>query len=1219
MASSKPKRSTWRRWALLAVAALLVLAAAVGFLVLRFADPDRYRPWILGEIEKATGLPVAMGAIDFMVFPSLGVRVEDIALGENDFEARLGRVSARIRLADLRRRVLRITEVTVSGLAVTVPRDPAELARRIEAITAPHEAEAEPTEQPEPAPDKPVARPSKPEEPLHKPPFAVSIGAVRVDGTIRRGLDAERAAFVFSAEALEPLSDQGKVLCTATLPEFGDTARFEAELGLATQPAFSLGGRVDIKDLDLQSAVGAGGEPSDEVPRGLVSAEARIEMPDTGHVSILVSGGLDAPDVPALTGEFSAAVRYAADALNVDAVRFTSPSCQIEASAERSAEGELTAEVAQAKLGESMLDWLASLVPPGAVAVRFDDGAHFDASDAVITGDAANRITIAKGSLDFGGVAMTLEDGRTALANGRGRVRAESNRFIIEDLAADGLRASGAVTMDAETLRMALDLKADVELSRDQWAVFAPLDAVPEVEGHIAIARIAGTFELGKGVPEDLFIEGQIAHGRVVVDTETFKDIIRPIEAQFTTSNEAIKTTVRAQSEAVGAVTCDGRYAFSDHAWRGTVACDVERATTPFLGEEEIRELVQPVLAEFGASTFEVTFTAPTAEAPDMAIAASRRGAPRCAAHVVFKQRDDGYALGDVSAEASIPTKGVVPALPIEVTAADGAIDVRFAHIAEDAAYRVDADLTACRLDTTRHLFKRAGDAITVALAGKTDTWAPTDITVDLMGEVVPLHVDDGRVSAKDVDIDLGPLARLLPDGAKTSGRLRGSFVSEPLSADLVFANAQIVVTQDLAIESLSGALSYTPEAASCERLVFSAVGSQGVVTARWTPETWNGSLEAERVDANAIKRFVKEVQTLAERDTDQAAAATPADAPEATEPASPSVKSGERPKSPKPWPSGTGQIAVKELLYSRGQVQDIKLTAVTTGSELTLRDISMRPMSGRLTGQALFPLTEGGGRVYNYAHVALAFEDVDLQVVDDMVFEEPKGLFGRLSGTVDAEIPLGKNMRLVDDMSGVVAFEARQGSFGRMGFATKILTALKAVDIFRLRMPSFKDKGFTYDLCRGAIAMKHGVAGFEDLIVESAPLSMKATGVVDFPKVATDATVNVSLLESVAGILEHVPGIGSAVDKIQELASVTLVVQGTPEDPTVTIEAADKVRDLSEPVKGLLRTPVRNWLHIPLRSEPPSEGEGEGEQREDLVDEVVDAAAGALQKFLER
>ncbi len=64
-----------------AVIVIVVLVVAVAIAVPLLLDVDRYRPEVVQHIRAETGKPAAIGHLSLTVFPTLSVRVDDLALG----------------------------------------------------------------------------------------------------------------------------------------------------------------------------------------------------------------------------------------------------------------------------------------------------------------------------------------------------------------------------------------------------------------------------------------------------------------------------------------------------------------------------------------------------------------------------------------------------------------------------------------------------------------------------------------------------------------------------------------------------------------------------------------------------------------------------------------------------------------------------------------------------------------------------------------------------------------------------------------------------------------------------------------------------------------------------------------------------------------------------------------------------------------------------------
>ena len=107
------------KYALLAVAAVVLLVlVAVAILAASF-DPNDYRPQILKLVKERTGRDLAIGDIGLKVFPKIGARLEKVSLAERDGSGEFAGVDAAevtVALLPLLSREVVVDQVRVEGV-----------------------------------------------------------------------------------------------------------------------------------------------------------------------------------------------------------------------------------------------------------------------------------------------------------------------------------------------------------------------------------------------------------------------------------------------------------------------------------------------------------------------------------------------------------------------------------------------------------------------------------------------------------------------------------------------------------------------------------------------------------------------------------------------------------------------------------------------------------------------------------------------------------------------------------------------------------------------------------------------------------------------------------------------------------------------------------------------------------------------------------------------
>jgi len=782
----------------------------------------------------------------------------------------------------------------------------------------------------------------------------------------------------------------------------------------------------------------------------------------------------------------------------------------------------------------------------GAATVPARLGGLFFQSDAVQ--ELAGTVTISRVSGTFGAagglpddlaVDATVEDGllRAALSplgqpltvsQISGNVGFRDGILSVSGLKGDGFSvAEGTVKPDWAGNRYAVELRGSVQLEHPQVTALLPTGMVEDLRGAVAVDRLSGTFEPGKGLPADLVAEGSLKEIQASLTTSAYADRFTSGAGHFTARPEAIEVDVRAESAKLGPVACAGAYTFASRMWHGSVSCDVARAAAAVLTSPAQQAWAAPALEAYRDAAFDVDLGLSPPPVERVTVKAARRGSPKLDASVEFLLRQGQWGLGAVDATGEIPA-GVATALLRPAIQAAGTATVGFRRAAGEPTFLVQADLAACSIGLGPYLRKRLGDPLSIQVDGRATPgrgWKPGAVSVAYGGMTVPLVIEGDRFLAKDLDLDLRRLTGLLPEGAAAQGRLRGLVATNPRALDLQFDQAAFALSPELAIDAITGDLAYADGQWTCRDLALRGANSDFRVTGALLEGQWRGRLSGKQVDLNALQAMMKAIPSAPKQEEDVTA-------------------SGFQP------PEGlTGELDVEvgTLFFRRGRLDQVQAHVSADRQAIRVRDLRCRPYTGAATGWV--ELTElwppPGGRM----RFDLELDSVDARILDEIVFTDPRHFRGTLSGRAQFDVPMGDTKQTLAGATGRAVFAAEKGSFGKLGFTTKLLTVLRATEVFRLRAPSLKDEGLTYDTCHGSLSMQDGFMTLEGVRLARPSYTMEGAGTIDFPHDATTVDVRVTFLEGMRGIMQHVPVLGEAAAKVTGLM---LTVRGSPYDPVI-------------------------------------------------------------------
>ena len=1240
--AQQPKK---RRRGLRGAIALIVvvcLAVAAWQVAERIIDVDRYRPAVAALLEHSIGLPATIDALDLDLFPSPRVVAHGVVVGEGDFRASAPLVQAVIRPKALLNRQIDVATVTVSGLTVTAPKDPHRLVERLEGLEfSPPSAGAnvgltlsvgvvrargaklllDGSQEPllvfdaeardllsGSIPVRVSASPTALGEGARlecsltvEPSAGPSVrGTVELQGVdVRALLDrpwipAARADLTATVDG----SNLERVAAEVTgAVEVADIAGLN---GTFTADAWWDSGSVIVNNIAWESPGMTLKGDLTRQPDGLLACrivEAEVRGDAVGLIATLLPG--DAVGVAAQDGARIGLREALVGTTEGGQWRFASGGATFSGFDARLADGtpilegirgDAAVEEGVVRLGRfeaegvSMSGILTPDLETGQVAVDLAGTAEihtalvklFVRSDALEALGGAVTFRQISGTFGKGaGIPAdlqldgTVEEGHAkvalpgvsepvAVSQVTGNVTYEAGVIGLSDMHGDGFSiAQATVQPDWEQNEFAIELRGSAQLDHPQWAALIPKGVVSDLGGAVDVDRLAGTFVPGKGVPGDLVVEGTVKEAQASLTTSAFSDRLTSGSGRFAARPDAVEVACRAESVKLGALECEGTYTFASRVWHGWVSCDAARAGAALLTTAEHKRLAGPALDAFGASTFDVDLGFSTPPVERATIKAVRRGAPKLEVFAELLRRDGGWGVGAVEATGEVPL-GVVDGVLPATLEAEGAATVGFRRAAEDPTFVVQADLGSCSMALGPYLRKRAGDPLSVQVDGRVTEagWQPSAATIAYGGMTLPLFIEGDRLIADALDLDVRRLTGLLPDGAAAQGRLRGHVATNPTTLGLEFDQVAFALSPELAVDAITGDLAYADGQWTCRDLALRGANSEFHVTGALLDGQWRGRLTGKQVDLNALRAMT--------------AAIPAAPTPEENVPAGFTRPEGL---------AGELDVDVGTLFFRRGRLDRVQAHVSADREAIRVRDLRCRPYTGAATGwvelTGLWP--PPGGRM----RLDLELDGVDARIIDEVVFTEPRDFHGTLSGRAQFDVPMGDAQQTLAGATGRAVFAAEKGTFGRLGFTTKLLTVLRATEVFRLRAPALKDEGLSYDTCHGVITMDKGFMTLEGVTLARPSYTMEAAGTIDFPHDASYVDVRVTFFEGMRGIMQHVPVIGEAASK---LTGLMLTVRGSPYDPVVRGQrlqnAEEKGKQAEDATVGVIQDVLEGLLN---------------------------------------
>jgi hypothetical protein len=1101
---------------ILVVFGCLVLAAALAWVLLReYLQIDTYRPALEAKIEEATGLSASIGDLELVLRPVPAIAASGVTLGEGHFRLRAERVDLFPHLDDLLQRRIHVQRVDLTKLTVVLPKRSGELRDRFRALLE-HFRNRD------------------------KSGSSIRFDFDRIQGNraaIYLGDDRE-PLFVGDIDVLDVLSRTPSIEIGAAMVTLRDRVDADGRIRIVRRPKDqggieSIRGDFNLEGLDLARLV-----RDEKAPKVAIGLEGRFSGPDTRSVEITLEGEVEPrPEAgqlgQSLEGPFTGRAEWDGSVFRFNDIRWEAAGLDVQGEVAVTPEGGFAVSIPEAVVGAQTLNPVFGWETSKSIAIHAHPDARVEARDVRVKSGPDRSVQLESGSVVFRGIDILREEGREIVKGLGGRATLAGDVLQLEELTAAGVRASGTVKPDLKARTATVDMTGTLELNKAMLARFIAMERLGEVGGEVTLKRVAGTFGAGKGVPEDFDLEGSIENGRVVLQLKELQDTLAGIHGTFATDNKMVKLEARGESASMGPLEAAGSYAFGERAWDGTLTVDLPRVVTTFLKKERFRETVPPLLQPFGTSTFAMTATLPAEKTPGV-IQLVRQGEPALQGTVEILKKKEGYSARNIEATATLAVTpaSADPLLP-DLANVAGPVQVSFARDGDAGRFQGHADLTGATVTYGEYLRKREGTEAGIGIAGQAGkVWSAETLAATVAGQTIEGLWQNNRLVFPNLDIDVAKASALLPEGASGTGRITGTARLSPTTAELVLQDVGFTFKPGVTIESASGALGYAPNRLVLRDLSVRGANSQATISAVREGETWNGTVTADQLDVDRVFEVNR-----AARGGDEADAAE--------------ARGGEAEEARSPF-QGEIEARVARLLYRGATIEEVHARVHGEGNTIALEDLSARPGGGVVSGGVTVARNTGPPWV---VQGRLGLKEVGAQVLDELAFEEPKGFTGTMTGNLAFTVPLPEGTSPVNVASGSAEITATNGGFGRYGLATKILNVLRTTEIFRLRLPSARDEGLTYDTATFTAEMKDGVMEVKSFRLQRPSFAMEARGVVNFPKDDMYVRIDVHPLQTVTGLVEKVPVAKQIVRGVQKVTPFGLVAKGSPFDAQVVTQ----------------------------------------------------------------
>lgn len=754
-------------------------------------------------------------------------------------------------------------------------------------------------------------------------------------------------------------------------------------------------------------------------------------------------------------------------------------------------------------------------------------------------------------------VATKPNDETPALeATLNGGIQMQDSVITLDKLRGSGLAIDGTITPDFKEHTYALALQGNLDLGSALVAVFIPSETIRDLHGSLKLDEARGTWDAAGGLPTDLVLEGSLKDVSASVSSAGFSDELRDGSGNFKTEGDHIQFDLQATGVASGPLQLIGSYQLAEAVLKASGSADLAQLAAPLLPEGDARAVATALLAAYGKADLQLNLEL---DRTDLRLAIDKTTEPAFTATANFT----GAALGDMAFETQVPLDGLNDATGLNLQGA-GPASITFSHEAKSGAFHGAVDLSAARLGYAPYVTKPAGEHAEITVAGNTSTgaWKLDQIEIAVFDQHYQLAMREDNLAMDETRIDLGALSPLLGEGRSISGNVTGRFTLDPLEFALLFDGAAITLNPDAALSNITGGLHYRAGAFQLDDLHLSGADSDCTINASIADQHINGSIHGTALNLNALDALWQAVQPGASRapatpDATSESSDANATAPEAPQAATLALDL-----------AGDLSIQLDRVRYRQGQLNHVRANLHFLPGGVRIDDLHAEPGAGKVTGQAqLYNTTDAVP-----AHMTLQLElaDADAAALDALLNPEQRGLRGLYTGNIDLQFPLGNARQVCNDLNGTIQLDAKDGSFGKFGFATKLLSLLRATEVFRLRLPPTGDEGVAFNAFTTRIKAEDGVLKISDTELTNTSYNLGASGDINFPKDTLLIHVATNPLELVTGVAGNVPLLGRGVDKLLEGRGVQIRVSGSPWDPHMSIETTPKiVRDVGGVLKG--------------------------------------------------
>ena len=1128
-------KNIWRRiWLYWVIGGIAVTFTAWCTLVY-ILDVNQYHSQIEKEIATATGMSVSIGRIGIHIFPAPNISARSIKLNKGDFSASSESVRFYVGLKALLQKRISIPSITIKGLQVILPSDSAELRKNIYFFK----------DSPEKHSQSAILD-------------SLSIGQIRIlDAYLFHRSSTGKDLFPMAhCDILikDVLSDKIHITLQTHLPQYGDKSRFRGNLEFQPgthQKSFSITGNITWKELELNKFIRTPLAP-------IVTTNGSVSISSTpeGIIKGFVKGALNAPvKIPAakaLTGTFTITAWWDHGTFTLNNIEINTQGIQIEGNCTRYKTGLFAVEIPHAQVNRKGLDPLFSLLSHANKHIRPHKDASLQIDNFLFGTDGIHPPRLVKGDIHIQGIDIVDQTNQPLLSGIQGSITISNNIIHIKRIGTSDLWVKGSLTPDFNTHSTTLDLTGKMVLTRKHIAAFVSPGPIREISGTITLDQIRATWSPGSSLPSELHIQGTLSSGKARIEAGVYQDTLADLFAKFSTDGSVIQTQVSGHSDWLGQVAVEGAWNNIQAQWEGAVTTNFAGLDQFLPGDTPIQQALGSLVRIVRGSPIHIRIDASQLSRQGIALEIRHTSPPEIDAESHFLPLSGKFTGARVTAK--LPAQCFTPFIS-ETICLSGDIPVSFIWNSAKEQFTSTLDLTPCILKApvntdVQLLDKKTGVPLAISLQGEASKrWVLRNIAVRVDKQEIKGIVKDKRFISEPFNLTLDKLAVLLPEHSSLSGHISGSFVTNPFELDLSCEQAKIELTPQATLGYITGNITIHHDSWSCPHLTITGPHVNCTLQAENTASGWKGTLEGSRLDLNSLVLLAATVKRLSLFQT-------------GAETSKKTISSCSQDK-------GILNVQLQEVQYQRAHFSDVKATILMDHSGISVQDLTTRPYTGELSGNIHIKNTpEKEKRTVN---TDLQFTGIDARIIDDLAFQTPRKLRGKMTGEIHLQFPIGEEIDPLEHVSGTLTFTGEKGSFGTLGIITKILTVLRTTEIVQLRIPHLRDQGLAYDTCRGTALLRDGLCTLKEFHAQNPTLHVTATGLIDFPNNNTNIGVDVVLFGPVSNLLDTL-GLRSDAKELRKSSSFHLVVTGPPETPNVRITQSKIIDQIHQKVQEELQ-----------------------------------------------